>query len=396
MRILTVSPYRRGHGAYERQRRIARALAADGHEVLWLAPGIDNPGSEQLLTVSEGGRLGPLGWVLGVRKAIERHADTIGKLDGVFAVSEYDALGCLLHPLTARVPLLFFQRGDTIECEGFHARHATRLARRLKSRLLLTFYPLVQRFVMRRVSGVVVQGGFLGDLLKARWSDMTCPVIVLPNDCRFEWSLEEGAELADTISAFRGEGLLIGLVAQAFWAGKGFDLFFEALGLLKDCPDIRAVILGYGEDEALIRKTIAEMGLTERVLFPGRANAARRVMSLFDTMVVPTRFMDACPNVVMEAMDVGVAILASDIPAHRAQLNAPELLFPNGDAQALADGIRRLRDPKWLQRNRDLVAERRQIFDFDWDARVAALFDDFFGGKTKGFSISDTVQTRKA
>lgn len=376
MRILTVSPYRRGHGAYERQRRIARALAAAGHEVLWLAPGVDIPGPERLLEVPEGGLPGPVGWVRRVYRAIGRHAKAIGRLDAIFTVSEYDSLGCMLHPRTKGVPLLFFQRGDTIECEAFHARHATRLARRLKSRLLLTLYPLLQRIIMHRAAGVVVQGEFLAGVLKGRWPKMDCPVTVLPNDCRFDWSLEdEGGDLGRTIGAFHGGGMLIGLVAQAFWAGKGFDLFFDALAQLRDCPEIRVVILGYGEDEDLIRATIVRMGLEEQVLFPGRANAARAVMGLFDLVVVPTRFLDACPNVVMEAIEAKTAILASDIPAHRAQLASPELLFPNGDAQALANGIRRLCDPAERQRNRDLVAERRRVFDFDWDARVVTIVE---------------------
>lgn len=376
MRILTVSPYRRGHGAYERQRRIARALAAAGHEVLWLAPGMDIAGSERLLEVADGGLPGPIGWVQRVRRAIDAHAEVLRGIDMVFAVSEYDALGCLLHPLIRALPLLFFQRGDTIECEGFHARHATRWRRRLKSRLLVTFYPLLQRFVLHHAAGVVVQSEFLAGLLRGRLPKMVCPVAVLPNDCRFDWSLEEeGGQLADAIRDFKGDGLLLGLVAQAFWAGKGFDLFFDAFSRLGDCPEVKAVILGYGEDERLIRDTIVRRGLESRILFPGRANAARALMAQFDLMVVPTRFLDACPNVVMEGMEAGAAIFASDIPAHRAQLAFPELLFPNGDAQALADGIRRLRNAEQRAENRRLVALRRREFNFDWESRVVEIFE---------------------
>lgn len=385
MRFLTVSPYRRGHGAYERQRRMAAALAAAGHEVLWLAPGLDKPAAEHFLPLPDSRLPSVSGWVARVRAGVERHAARLGEIDAVFTVSEYDALACLSHRRIAAVPHVFFQRGDTIECERFHARHARRVRHRLKSRVLLGYYPLLQRHLMRRMAGVVVQAEFLGELLARRCPDMTCPVTVLPNDCRFTWRPDScSAELDAQLRAFKGDSLLVGMVAQAFWAGKGFDVFFAALERLHGQAGIRAAILAYGEDEALIRRAVAERGLEDSVLFPGRADAAHQVMHLFDLVAVPTRFLDACPNVVLEALHAGTAILASDIPAHRAQLAHPELLFASGDARALAEGILRLQDPAARDANRALAAERRRLLDFDWDARVVAILEGYAtaGGTT--------------
>ena len=46
MKFLTVSMYSEGHGGYERHRRMSRALIAAGHQVVWLAPGINNSAGE--------------------------------------------------------------------------------------------------------------------------------------------------------------------------------------------------------------------------------------------------------------------------------------------------------------------------------------------------------------
>jgi glycosyltransferase involved in cell wall biosynthesis len=383
MRFLTVSPYRAGHGAYERQRRMAQALVAAGHEVIWLAPATDFPGGERLVVVEDGFAWapGPLRWMLRVRRCLGRLGD-VG-VDAVFSVSEYDTLGMLLDARTARLPHLFFQRGDTIACEAFHARHAITWRRRLKSAVLLSWYPVLQRLAMRRVAGIVVQADFLRDGLRARVPGLPCPIAVLPNDCRFDWHPEPADDAVTArLAALRDGGLLIGFVAQAFWRGKGFDVFFQAMAKLAAEPGIRAVIIGYGEDEALISATIDRLGLRDRVVSFGRVGAAQALMPLFDLVVVPTQFPDACPNVVMEAMDAGTMILASDIPAHQAQLGDGPLLVPAGDADALAQGILRLRDNSTARdANRAMVAARRAVFRFDWDARVVEIVERHARGR---------------
>jgi hypothetical protein len=56
------------------------------------------------------------------------------------------------------------------------------------------------------------------------------------------------------------------------------------------------------------------------------------------------------------------------------QLKYDALMFPSGDAVALADCLRGLYSDKKVQNiNYSLVQERRKKFEFDWDAKVVEI-----------------------
>ena len=97
-------------------------------------------------------------------------------------------------------------------------------------------------------------------------------------------------------------------------------------------------------------------------------------MPLMDVIASPTQFFDAFPTVILEAMEANCCIIGSDIDAHKAQLKFDALMFPNGDAVALANCLRDLYSNKKVRDlNHSLVKERRKNFEFDWDAEVVEI-----------------------
>jgi len=192
MRFLTVSMYSEGHGGYERHRRMSRALIEAGHDVIWLAPGISNAAGEEFIPLINAYSWVPglLGWVLQLRANLAHYRDRIKEVDAVFTTKEYDAFGCILDPHITALPHIFFLHGDTIECEKYLAIHSASLRRRLKSQFMLSFYPRLQRKILKRFSHVVVQADFLGETLKNRHPDIECDYKVLTSDCVFEWHPE--------------------------------------------------------------------------------------------------------------------------------------------------------------------------------------------------------------
>lgn len=378
MKILTCSIYSAGHGAFERQRRMARALINAGHEVLWLAPGLDYPDREKVIPVVRRSKLpGPLGWVADLRRTIDAAVRDASGVDAVYIVNDYDALACVTAPALRDTPVVFFLRGDTVEIERFHTVHALSHARRLKSRLLGLYYPVMQGFLMGRLARAVVQTPFLADILRRRHATLP-PIDVLPNDTSIDWHAEttSGAQIDAVRALKKNGGFLIGLVAQVFWKGKGFDVFLDAMAALKDDPRFHAVIVGYGPEQDLLEPTVARLGLQDRVTWLGRSGAAHALMPLFDALAVPTVFLDACPNVVLEGLESEIPIVASDIPAHRAQLDFPDLMVPTGDALALASALRALAvDPATRARNLEMVRARKTALAFDWDARVVDIVE---------------------
>jgi glycosyltransferase involved in cell wall biosynthesis len=380
MKFLTMTIHTGGHGAFDRQRRVARALVRAGHDVIWLAPGLDEPGEETFLPIAPTYHWlpGVFGWLLRLRSALRAHRSFFQDVDAVFTVREYDTLACLLDFHVRRLPHVFFMHGDTYECEKFQARFAFHWRQRLRSFVTALLYPSIQRFIMPRVQRIVVIAQFLADHLRGRISAKLPEITVIVNDAIPPAPQDPSEqELGEAITAFRPKnGILIGVIAQIYFHGKGFDIFLEAMNLLKHEDGIRAIVIGYGSEEEAVSKYIREHNLEDKVLFLGRSRSAQSYMAQFDLVVAATRFCDGWPMVVLEALQTERCVLASDIEAHSAQLVHKQLLFPNGDYRELARRILELRDnPAARDRNRALVRDRRTHFHFDWDGQVIDVLE---------------------
>jgi glycosyltransferase involved in cell wall biosynthesis len=381
LKLLTMTIHRGGHGAFDRQRRLSRALIQAGHQVVWMAPGLDETGDEIFLPVPPRSvRLpGFIGWIWQLLGAFRLHRAALRDVDMIFTVREYDTLACVLDPQLKHIPHIFFMHGDTYECERFQARHAFHWRQRLRSFITATMYPPIQRFAFPRMKRIVAIAEFLGDHLRGRIRVPLPRIDVVVNDSVPPGDLPaaEGA-IPATIETFRPkDGILIGVIAQIYFHGKGFDVFLKSMNRLKNEPGVRAVLIGYGAEEDAVPQYIRENGLEDKVLFLGRSSAARTFMHLFDIIVAPTRFCDGWPMVVLEGMQAERCILASDIEAHVGQLVHPELLFKNNDDAELAARILQLRDSAPArERNRTLVRERLKHFQFDWEGNILKIIDN--------------------
>lgn len=380
MKALTIAVQTKGHGAYARQRRAADALINAGHEVLWLAPGMEWRGKEKLLTLDEDKpavSLGPLTWIRRLERAFERYREEIEDVDVVFTVREYDALACKLSRLLRDKPHVFFQRGDTIECERFNFRHPVFFRDRITRPVTLAVYPRLQRYLFPKLDRIVVQAEFLKKLIEKRYPGLALDIDVLPNDCDIRWVHEdEENDGYERINEHKRRGVpLIGMVAPVYWHGKGFGVFLEALKIMhrKKIP-FTALVIGYGPEEGRVLDFIKSENIGDSVKFIGRVQGAYRYMGLFDVMVMPTKMVDACPNVVLEALSKETAIMASGIDAHVALLDHSRLLFESENPSDLAMKLEKLLgDEREMEANRSLVKERKKVFTFDWDARVVSI-----------------------
>jgi glycosyltransferase involved in cell wall biosynthesis len=378
MKFLTVTMFPEGHGGYERHRRMSRALIKAGHEVIWMAPGINADVGEEFIPLINAypWMPGPLGWVLQLLQNLAHYRDRLKDVDAVFTTKEYDAFGCILDSFVGTLPHIFFLHGDTIECEKYLAKNAAHFKSRLKSHLMLSFYPWLQRKILKRLSHVVVQADFLADTLMLRHPNIYCDYIVLESDCVLEWHPERpDPDHVTLLKKLKGQGkFIIGSIAQVFYRAKGFDVFLDAMSRLSDFPDIHAVIVGYGDEAYLIPENIKRLGLENQVTFLGRSPAAHNIMPLMDVIAAPTQFFDAFPTVILEAMNSNCCIVGSDILAHKVQLSHPDLMFPNGNDEALANRLKGLFSNEITrQKNYELVQERKHHFEFDWDSKVVEI-----------------------
>ena len=97
-------------------------------------------------------------------------------------------------------------------------------------------------------------------------------------------------------------------------------------------------------------------------------------MPFIDVIAAPTQFFDAFPTVILEAMDAGCCIIASDIDAHKVQLKYKELMFSMGDDRALSQSLVKLSNDKFArEQNNKLVQIRKTYFQGDWDSKVVEI-----------------------
>lgn len=111
---------------------------------------------------------------------------------------------------------------------------------------------------------------------------------------------------------------------------KGLDTVLRALGQLKDRPWTLDVI-GDGPQRAELEALTAELGLKERVTFLGFRDDVEAWMARSGCLLFPS-YHEGMGLVVLEALNVGLPVLASDLDPLRPLASGP--LVPPGDVEA--------------------------------------------------------------
>jgi len=125
---------------------------------------------------------------------------------------------------------------------------------------------------------------------------------------------------------------------------KGYDLLLRALAKLRSTWDARLVLVGDGEDRASLEHLAVQLNVRDAVLFAGQQLDPWRWMARADVLALTSR-TEAFPSVLVEAMAVGVPILATDSSAGVSEClldGACGLIVPPNDCDAIATGIDRL------------------------------------------------------
>jgi glycosyltransferase involved in cell wall biosynthesis len=137
---------------------------------------------------------------------------------------------------------------------------------------------------------------------------------------------------------------------------KGLKTLLEAMARLcgPNAPAgearLRLLMVGNGPQLPTLRETIRERGLGECVEIapPVSPGEVVGVMRRLDALVLPSRttptWKEQFGRVLVEAMACGVPVIGSDSGAIPEVMGEAGLLFPEGDAVALAECVRRLMD----------------------------------------------------
>lgn len=108
--------------------------------------------------------------------------------------------------------------------------------------------------------------------------------------------------------------------------------------LARGNSDARLMLLGQGENEPNLRMLAAELGIADRVLFPGFHADPSPFYATADLFVLSSNH-EGLPTVLIEALSFGLPVVSTDCPSGPAEIldnGRFGTLVPVGDAPALA------------------------------------------------------------
>lgn len=129
--------------------------------------------------------------------------------------------------------------------------------------------------------------------------------------------------------------LIIGTAAR-LTAVKGLSYLIQAFSQLPE-THLRLVIAGSGDLEAELKQLCVDLGIRDRVIFPGHVSYLADLLDLYDIFVLPS-LQEACSLAGAEAMAKGKPIIGTKVGGIPEQVldGHNGLLVPPADADALA------------------------------------------------------------
>ena len=168
------------------------------------------------------------------------------------------------------------------------------------------------------------------------------------------------------------DALLVGHVGRLSPEKGQLDLLRAAPSVLARYPETRFALIGDGPHLDALERETASLGLADRVVFTGHLTNVRPVYRDLDVLAL-TSHTEGLPNVVLEALCMETAVLATDVGGTGEIITdeATGLLVPSKEPALIATGLERLIGNDGFRRTLALNGRRFVHQHFNFARRVA-------------------------
>ena len=225
----------------------------------------------------------------------------------------------------------------------------------------------LEQRAFRRVSAAYACSETVVEVLRAKGFDKPAPIVPFGVNTEAFRPRPAGKERS-------GRPLTIGFVGRML-PGKGLNVLADALEIVRN-EAWQLLVVGDGPEREGFERKLSDSGLRDRAEFTGAINFAL-VPDYFhklDFMVIPTettkRIREQFGRVIVEAMASRVPVIGSSCGAIPEVLGDAGLVFPEGDAAALAGALKQMLSDQDL-RERLALAGLERVKQYSWE-RVAA------------------------
>jgi glycosyltransferase involved in cell wall biosynthesis len=321
VRIAFVIPSLGPGGAERVATLLANYWVGEGHEVLIAT--FDRPGAEPFFPVDSRIALRGLAATNTTRGLIVRIGTNAARLA---------RLRALLRAVRPDVVVAFMTEANVVTLSGARGLGIPVVVseRNQPDRPGLgPFHKLARRLTYASASALVVQSKDIASWSKTHFR---VPVHLIPNPVM---------PAADSLPRNEGNDHILVSMGR-FTYQKGFDVLLKSFAAVAARhPDWRLVIYGEGPDRAGLEGQRLEVGSASQIDLPGLAKNSAEALRRASLFVLPSRF-EGYPNVLLEALDIGLPVVATDCPGATAELlanGAYGKLVPPDDVAALTSAL---------------------------------------------------------
>ncbi len=259
--------------------------------------------------------------------------------------------------LMARILSRISSRVIVSERYGLSVSYEGRMAEFLRRMIIRFFYP--------KADTIIVNSRVMGIQLKEMFHIREGNIATIYNPVNINDISSMTSEDAEHIWFRENIPLITGI--GRFTRQKGFNHLIRAVHTLNgDGAECRLVLLGKGPEEGNLKKLAADLGISNKVLFPGFQQNPYKYLARATVFVLSSLY-EGFPNVLLEAIALGVPCVATRCPTGPDEIitdGVDGLLVPPGDHVALAEAIRKLLQDKSM-RWQFAEAGRRRAQDFE-------------------------------